>query len=87
VSRKQGWRFIFADGSRFVLRLSGTGSVGATIRLYMERYSTNAAMPRADALKDILDIALSSLTCPRLRAVLSLEGTSVSKRDDCHNQC
>jgi phosphoglucomutase len=66
VSRNQGWRFIFADGSRFVLRLSGTGSVGATIRLYMERYSTNAAMLTADALKDILDVALELSDLPKI---------------------
>jgi len=29
---------VFSDGSRFVVRLSGTGSVGATIRLYLEQY-------------------------------------------------
>jgi phosphoglucomutase len=40
VSKKQGIRIIFADGSRFVLRLSGTGSSGATIRLYIEQYMT-----------------------------------------------
>jgi len=33
---------LFADGSRFVFRLSGTGSVGATIRLYVEKYETAA---------------------------------------------
>jgi phosphoglucomutase len=38
VTKKQGWRFVLSDGSRFVFRLSGTGSVGATIRLYLERY-------------------------------------------------
>jgi phosphoglucomutase len=31
-------RIIFADGSRIVLRLSGTGTEGATLRLYLERY-------------------------------------------------
>jgi phosphoglucomutase len=39
VSTKQGVRVIFADGSRFVLRLSGTGTEGATLRLYLERYA------------------------------------------------
>lgn len=39
VSRKQGVRVMFADGSRFVLRLSGTGTEGATLRLYLERYA------------------------------------------------
>jgi len=38
VSSNQGTRFVFSDGSRFVVRLSGTGSVGATIRLYLEKY-------------------------------------------------
>jgi phosphoglucomutase len=38
VSSNQGVRIGFADGSRIVLRLSGTGTVGATLRLYLERY-------------------------------------------------
>jgi len=38
VSGKQGIRIGFADGSRIVIRLSGTGTVGATLRLYLERY-------------------------------------------------
>src|SRR3954452_5383310 len=38
VSANQGIRIGFADGSRIVLRLSGTGTVGATLRLYLERY-------------------------------------------------
>lgn len=37
----QGVRIIFTDGSRVVLRLSGTGSSGATIRLYVEKYEQN----------------------------------------------
>lgn len=39
VSRNQGVRIIMADGARIVLRLSGTGTSGATLRLYLERYS------------------------------------------------
>jgi phosphoglucomutase len=38
VSAGQGLRIGFEDGSRIVLRLSGTGTVGATLRLYLERY-------------------------------------------------
>ncbi|CCW63347.1 unnamed protein product [Phytomonas sp. EM1] len=38
VTKKQGVRVVFEDNSRFVLRLSGTGSSGATIRLYLEKY-------------------------------------------------
>merc|ERR1712086_745989 len=39
VSDNQGWIFRYADGSRFIFRKSGTGSSGATIRIYLEKYS------------------------------------------------
>ena len=38
VSHNQGLRVEFESGSRFVFRLSGTGTVGATLRLYLEKY-------------------------------------------------
>ena len=43
VSAHQGIRFLMADGSRVIFRLSGTGSVGATIRMYIEKYETDKA--------------------------------------------
>lgn len=60
TSAKQGVRIGFTDGSRIVLRLSGTGTVGATLRLYLERYE--AADGRHDletqtALKPLIAIA------------------------------
>jgi phosphoglucomutase len=39
VSNGQGVRVMFEEGARFVLRLSGTGTDGATLRLYLERYA------------------------------------------------
>lgn len=38
VSENQGIRVLFEDGSRIVFRLSGTGTQGATLRVYLERY-------------------------------------------------
>ncbi len=38
VSERQGLRFFLADGSRIITRLSGTGTKGATLRLYLEQY-------------------------------------------------
>merc|ERR1712012_102088 len=38
ISRNQGIRIIFEDGSRTIFRLSGTGVAGATVRLYLEKY-------------------------------------------------
>ncbi|KFU85415.1 Phosphoglucomutase-1, partial [Chaetura pelagica] len=42
VSRNQGLRLIFSDGSRIIFRLSGTGSAGATVRLYIDSYEKDA---------------------------------------------
>jgi phosphoglucomutase len=39
-SSGQGLRILFHDGSRIVARLSGTGTVGATLRLYFEAVET-----------------------------------------------
>ncbi|CAM8669796.1 Pgm Phosphoglucomutase [Paracoccaceae bacterium] len=39
VSKGQGVRVMFEGGARFVMRLSGTGTEGATLRLYLERYA------------------------------------------------
>ncbi len=41
VSRQQGIRLIFDDGARVIFRLSGTGTEGATLRLYLERYEAD----------------------------------------------
>ena len=60
TSAKQGIRIGFADGSRIVVRLSGTGTVGATLRLYLERYEPPDGQHDLDtqhALGDLIDIA------------------------------
>ncbi|MEE9351382.1 MAG: alpha-D-glucose phosphate-specific phosphoglucomutase, partial [Thiotrichaceae bacterium] len=41
ISEHQGIRIIFDNGSRIIYRLSGTGTEGATLRLYIERYETD----------------------------------------------
>ncbi|MCA3555986.1 alpha-D-glucose phosphate-specific phosphoglucomutase [Aestuariivirga sp.] len=41
---KQGIRLIFADGARIIYRLSGTGTAGATLRVYIERYEPDAGL-------------------------------------------
>ena len=60
VSTKQGIRVVFEDGSRVVFRLSGTGTEGATLRVYMERYEPDTAKHHLDpqvALADLITIA------------------------------
>jgi len=61
VSDKQGIRIMFDDGSRIIYRLSGTGSQGATVRVYIESYVTDAKKISQDTqqiLKPLVKIAL-----------------------------
>ncbi len=59
-SAHQGIRVLFKDGSRIVFRLSGTGTQGATIRIYIEKYEPNVArhdMDPQEALAELIEIA------------------------------
>lgn len=59
---KQGVRFVFTDGSRIIFRLSGTGSAGATVRVYIEQFEPDVSKHDVDAqtaLKPLIDLALS----------------------------
>lgn len=63
VSANQGLYVQFEGGARTVVRLSGTGSAGATIRLYLEKhesdpakYNCSAAEYLAPAMADVLDL-------------------------------
>jgi len=69
VSENQGLRIGFESGSRFVMRLSGTGTVGATLRLYIERYTPDPkliGMDNHEALDSILKIAKEITDIERL---------------------
>jgi phosphoglucomutase len=67
LSTGQGIRIIFTDGSRIVFRLSGTGTEGATLRVYLEAYDPDIKNHHLDAqiaLAELIGIAgqLSELT-------------------------
>ncbi|MBD2059372.1 alpha-D-glucose phosphate-specific phosphoglucomutase [Oculatella sp. FACHB-28] len=60
VSQKQGLRVGFTDGSRIVFRLSGTGTQGATLRVYLESYQPDPGkqdLDAQDALAELIAIA------------------------------
>ncbi|XP_047102499.1 phosphoglucomutase [Schistocerca piceifrons] len=59
VATKQGIRVLFEDGSRIVYRLSGTGSSGATVRVYIESYEPQAYTEEPQVvLKPLISLAL-----------------------------
>lgn len=62
VTTRQGLRVFFSDGSRIVYRLSGTGTAGATLRVYIERFVTDPArldLDTQETLADLIAIARS----------------------------
>jgi phosphoglucomutase len=64
VSENQGLYVKFSDGSRIVVRLSGTGSSGATIRLYIEKHTSDSkayGLDAQDFLKPDIEFATGLL--------------------------
>jgi len=60
ISKNQGIRILFEGGSRVVFRLSGTGTSGATLRVYIERFEPDAArhdIETQTALADLIAVA------------------------------
>lgn len=74
TSARQGVRLFFEGGARAVFRLSGTGTEGATLRMYLERLETDpdnlfldtqaALAPIRDAAKEACDIGLTGRDAP-----------------------
>ncbi len=64
ISTGQGLRIGFDDGSRIVFRLSGTGTEGATLRIYLEAFEVDPVRQRADA-----QLSLAPLIAHRRRTV------------------
>jgi phosphoglucomutase len=60
VSENQGIRVLFAGGSRVVFRLSGTGTQGATLRVYLERYEPAGGDLDAQTPAMLADIAAAA---------------------------
>lgn len=61
-SGRQGIRIMFEDGSRVVYRLSGTGTAGATLRVYLERFEPDVSrhgLATSEALADLIAFALN----------------------------
>ena len=59
-SAHQGIRILFADDSRIVYRLSGTGTAGATLRVYIEKFEQDRLdLDTGDALRELIDLSRS----------------------------
>jgi len=80
VSSNQGQVITFTDGSRVVFRLSGTGSHGATVRMYVERYLPPGSPPselRRDAAQGLQGLIEVALEISKLKEFLGREKPTV----------
>ncbi|WP_038246920.1 alpha-D-glucose phosphate-specific phosphoglucomutase [Ghiorsea bivora] len=66
VSTNQGVRILFEDGSRIIFRLSGTGTSGATIRIYLESYEADTSKHGLDAQLALADMIEAANTVSKL---------------------
>ncbi|MCW9024091.1 MAG: alpha-D-glucose phosphate-specific phosphoglucomutase [Gammaproteobacteria bacterium] len=76
-SENQGLRFLFEDGSRIVYRLSGTGTVGATLRVYLERYEPNSEQHQLDTQQTLALLIKIAEQLARIKEFTGREQPSV----------
>jgi phosphoglucomutase len=77
LTEGQGLRVMFAGGSRIVYRLSGTGTVGATLRVYIERYEPAGGDLGQDAQAALADLIALSRSLGGVEARLGRKEPSV----------
>ena len=68
VSANQGIRILFEGGSRVVYRLSGTGTSGATLRVYIERYEPDASKHNIETQTALADLIAAADSIAAIRA-------------------
>ncbi|MGG7516847.1 alpha-D-glucose phosphate-specific phosphoglucomutase [Allorhizobium undicola] len=76
-SRKQGVRVLFQGGSRVVFRLSGTGTSGATLRVYIERYEPDASRHGIETQEALADLIAAAEELAQIRARTGRDAPSV----------
>jgi len=77
VSKNQGVRILFEDGSRIIFRLSGTGTSGATVRLYLESYEPDVGRHGLDAQEALADLIAAAGYVSRLRELTGRDKPTV----------
>jgi phosphoglucomutase len=77
VSQKQGIRIGFTDGSRIVFRLSGTGTQGATLRVYLESYEPDVAKQNLDPQEALADLITIADEFAQIRALTGMDKPTV----------
>ena len=77
VSNNQGVRIGFTDGSRIVFRLSGTGTQGATLRVYLEQYEADPTKHHLDPQEALADLIAIAEQVAQIRTFTGMEKPTV----------
>ena len=77
TSSNQGIRVLFQGGSRVVFRLSGTGTSGATLRVYIERYEPDAAKHGIETQEALADLIAAAEEIAGIRAATGMDVPTV----------
>jgi len=77
VSQKQGIRIGLKDGSRVVFRLSGTGTEGATLRVYLERHEPDATRHDLDPQLALQPLVQLAEAVAKIRTLTGMDQPSV----------
>ncbi len=77
VTKRQGIRILFREDARVVLRLSGTGTVGATLRVYLERYEPDPAKHDAETAGILAPVVAAAEAIADIRAKTGRDAPSV----------
>lgn len=78
VSHQQGIRLIFDDGARVIFRLSGTGTEGATLRLYLERYEADVTQQDHEVQHALAELAAVAEQVAGIRQRTGMAGPTVA---------
>ncbi|MGO4355303.1 alpha-D-glucose phosphate-specific phosphoglucomutase [Rhizobium sp. RAF36] len=77
VSEHQGIRILFKGGSRVVFRLSGTGTSGATLRVYIERYEPDSSRHNIETQEALADLIAAAEAIADIRKRTGRDAPSV----------
>jgi phosphoglucomutase len=78
VSKNQGVRLLFDDGARVIFRLSGTGTEGATLRLYLESYEDDPVRQDQPVQQKLAELAAVAEQVAGIRKRTGMAGPSVA---------
>ncbi|HKJ70877.1 MAG TPA: alpha-D-glucose phosphate-specific phosphoglucomutase [Gammaproteobacteria bacterium] len=78
TSSRQGIRVFFDDGARAVFRLSGTGTSGATLRIYLERWAGDPLTHNDDLQNTLSDLAAAARELGEVHAITGMAGPSLT---------